>query len=226
MKRYIVSDFHNGNEVADYDRVMAFLELVDDDADEFLILGDFEELVFSNMNILTTVSPYRDITEKIRAIAHKKPVRVIIGNHDWNLDLFASQLEPAKIVSPFAENGVYYSHGHEFDWTSFWIGTPVDPIYWKSALPFVAPWAFPIWLATRAWAKAEDTYNWGIAIIGEVARSHAEKHGYHTIIFGHTHFPVDELRGGVRIVNDGDMLDSYSYVVQENSVIEVRRFYE
>ncbi|GAI91991.1 unnamed protein product, partial [marine sediment metagenome] len=36
MKRYIASDFHNGNDVADYDRVMAFLDLVDDDADEFL----------------------------------------------------------------------------------------------------------------------------------------------------------------------------------------------
>ncbi|HUV56724.1 MAG TPA: metallophosphoesterase, partial [Dehalococcoidales bacterium] len=107
MKRYIASDFHNGNEVADYDRVMAFLELVDDDADEFLIIGDFEELLWSNMNILTTVSPYQDITEKVRGIAQRKPVRIILGNHDWSLGLFASQLEPAKITSPFAEEGIY-----------------------------------------------------------------------------------------------------------------------
>ncbi len=224
MKRYVASDFHNGNEVADYDRVMSFLDLVDDDADEFLILGDFEELLWSNMNILTTVSPYREMTEKVRSIARKKPVRIVIGNHDWGLSLFASQLEPAKIVSPFAEEGVYYTHGHEFDWTSFWIGTCVDPIYWKNAFPFIAPWAFPIWLATKIWAKAEDTYRWGTAVIGEVARSYAVKHGYHTIIFGHIHLPLDDMRGGIRVVNDGDQMDSYSYVVQENGIIELRYF--
>jgi len=222
MKRYIASDFHNGNEVADYDRVMAFLELVDDDADEFLIIGDFEELLWSNMNILTTVSPYRDITEKVRGIAQKKPVKIILGNHDWSLGPFASQLEPAKITSPFAEEGVYFTHGHEFDLTSFFVGTLVDPIYWKTAFPFIAPWAFPVWLATKVWAKAEDTYQWGTVLIGEKVRSYAAEHGYHTVIFGHTHFPVDEVRGGIRIVNDGDLLDSYTYVVQENGTIEIR----
>lgn len=124
MKRYIASDLHNGNEVTNYDRAMAFLELVDDDADEFLILGDWEELLWSNMNILTTVRPYSDVTEKVREIARKKPTRVIVGNHDWNLGLFASYLEPAKIVSAFAQDGVYYCHGHEFDWLSIVTGTP------------------------------------------------------------------------------------------------------
>ncbi|GAH57766.1 unnamed protein product, partial [marine sediment metagenome] len=65
MKRYIASDFHNGNEVSDYDRVMGFLDLVEDDADEFLILGDWEELLWSNLTILTTVNPYRHVTEKV-----------------------------------------------------------------------------------------------------------------------------------------------------------------
>ncbi|GAI45026.1 unnamed protein product [marine sediment metagenome] len=73
MKRYIASDFHNGNDVADYDRVMAFLDLVDDDADEFLILGDWEELLFSNMTILTEVEPYSSVTEKVKEIAHQPP---------------------------------------------------------------------------------------------------------------------------------------------------------
>ncbi len=224
MKRYIASDFHNGNEVTDYDRVMSFLELVDDDADEFLILGDFEELLWSNMNILTTVKPYRYVTEKVKSIAQKKHVAYVIGNHDWNIGLFASQIEPVKIVSPFAENGVYYTHGHEFDWLSLITGTPVDPIYWKNALPFIAPWAFPIWLATRMWLGAEDKYHWGIALIHERARDYAVKNGYHTVVFGHSHYPVDEMRGGIRLVNDGDFLDSYSYAIVENGTIELRSF--
>lgn len=225
MKRYIASDFHNGNEVSDYDRVMSFLDLVDDDADEFLILGDFEELLWSNMGILTTVTPYRYVNEKVRAIASKKPTRIVIGNHDWNLGLFASYIEPVKIISPFAENGVFYTHGHyEFDWLSFWTGTPVDPIYWQSALPFVFPWAFPLWLATRVWARAEDTYNWGIALIHERARAYAEKDGYHTLVFGHTHYPIDEMRGGIRLVNIGDSLDSYSFAIEENGRIELKYY--
>ncbi len=224
MKRYIASDFHNGNEVSDYDRVMSFLELVDDDADEFLIIGDFEELLWSNMTILTTVKPYRYVTEKVKAIAQKKPTKVVLGNHDWPLDLFTSAIDPIKVVSPFAEDGVYYCHGFEFDWLSLITGTFVDPIYWKNALPFIAPWAFPMWIMTRLWAKSEDTYHWGISLIHERVRDYAVKHGYHTVILGHTHFPVAEVRGGVQIYNDGDMLDSYSYLVQENGRIELKYF--
>ncbi len=224
MKRYIASDFHNGNEVADYDRVMAFLDLVDDDADEFLILGDFEELLWSNMNILTTVKPYRYVTEKVREIARKKPVELCIGNHDWNLGLFASQIEPAKIAPPFAEDGVYYTHGHEFDWLSLVTGTPVDPIYWKTPFPFLFPTQILVWLATRVWAKAEDTYNWGITLIHERAADFAKITGYHTIVLAHTHFPAEEMRGGIKVYNTGDMLDSYSYLVQTDGMIELKYF--
>ena len=225
MRRYIASDFHNGNEVTDYSRVMSFLDLVDSDADEFLILGDWLELFFSNLNIVTTVSPYKDIIQKVRAIASKKPTKLILGNHSWNLGLFKSYIEPVQIVTPFSENGVYYTHGYsEFDWLSFYVGTPVDPIYWQVAFPFVFPWAFPIWLATRVWAKAEDTYYWGIALIHERARSYAVKKGYHTIVFGHTHYPVDEVRGGIRLINVGDALDSYSYAIEEDGNIKLGYF--
>jgi len=224
MKRYIASDFHNGNEVADYDRVMGFLDLVEDDADEFLILGDFEELLWSNFNILTVVKPYSYVTEKVRAIAQKKPTRVVIGNHDWNLGFFASYIEPAKIVPPFAEDGIYYTHGHEYDWVSVITGTPVDPIWWSVALPFVFPTQFFTWLAARVWVESMDLYHWGIAWIHERAADYARENGHHAIILGHTHFPVAEVRGGIKVYNTGDQMDSYSYIVQENGVIGLRAF--
>ena len=224
MKRYIASDFHNGNEVTDYDRVISFLELVDDDADEFIILGDFEELLWSNMSILTTVKPYRYVTEKVKAIARKKQVELCIGNHDWNLGLFASQIEPAKIVSPFAEDGVYYTHGHEFDWLSLVTGTPVDPIYWSVALPFVFPTQALLWLATRVWMGDEDKYDWGIKLINYFAAKHAREHGYHTVILAHTHFPQDTMEDGIRLVNVGDQLDSYSFLIQEDGIIQLYYF--
>lgn len=224
MRRYIASDFHNGNDVADYDRVMGFLELVEEDADKFLILGDFEELLWSNMTILTRVKPYSYVTEKVRAIARKKPVSYVIGNHDWNVGLFKSCVEPAKIVSPFARNGVYYTHGHEWDWVSLITGTPVDPIYWKNPFPFLFPTQFFLWLATRVWTKSEDTYFWGIALIHERARAYAAEHGYHTVVFGHTHYPAEELRGGIKLYNTGDMMDSYSYLVEEGGVLELKYF--
>jgi UDP-2,3-diacylglucosamine pyrophosphatase LpxH len=203
---------------------MSFLELVDDDADELLILGDFEELLFSNMNILTTVTPYKHITQKVRDIASRKKVSYVVGNHDWNISLFASYIQPVKIASPFAREGVYYTHGHEYDWLSIITGTPVDPIYWKSPFPFLFPTQFLIWLATRVWAKSEDTYGLGIAAIHERARAYAQKNGYSSVVLGHTHFPADEIRGGIRLVNTGDMLDSYSYVVQEDGIIRLEYF--
>ena len=143
MKRYIASDFHNGNEVGDYGRVMGFLDLVEDDADEFLILGDFEELLWSNFNILTTVKPYSYVTEKVKAIAREKPVKIVLGNHDWNL---------------------------------------------------------------------------------ERAADYARENGHHTVILGHTHFPAAEVRGGIKVYNTGDQMESYSYAVQENGIIGLRAF--
>ena len=224
MRRYIASDFHNGNDVADYDRVIGFLELVEADADELLLLGDFEELLWSNLTILETVQPYSYVTDKVVQIAQKKPTKVILGNHDWNLGLFASQIEPITIVNPFAEDGVYYCHGSEFDWLSVITGTPVDPIYWKSPFPFLFPTQLLLWLATRVWAKSEDTYGLGVALIHEGARAFAEKNGYHTVVLGHTHYPAVEVRGGVSLYNTGDMMGSYSYLVQENGILELKYF--
>ncbi|GAI51172.1 unnamed protein product, partial [marine sediment metagenome] len=174
---------------------MGFLELAKNDADELIILGDFEELLWSNMNILTTVKPYSYVTEKIRAIARERPVKIVLGNHDWNLGLFASYIEPAKIVSPFAEDGVYYAHGQEWDWVSLITGTPVDPIWWSVALPFVFPTQFFMWLAAKVWAESMDLYHWGIAWIHEQAADYARENGHHTVILGHTHFPAAEIRG-------------------------------
>lgn len=222
MKRYIASDFHNGNEVADYEKVMGFLDLVETDADEFLVLGDWEELLWSNMNIVTTVKPYSHVTEKIKTIAQKKPVRLCLGNHDWNLGLFASQIEPAKIVFPFAENGVYYTHGHEWDWLALITGTPFDPIYWAVMFPLL-PMNFLMFLATRVWGDA-STYSWGTAFIAERARAYAIESGCHTVVYAHTHYPADDLRGGIRVINSGDMLENYTYLVEDSGIIGLRTF--
>jgi len=224
LRRYCASDFHNGNEVSDYDRIMGFLDLVDDDADEFLILGDWLELLWSNMTILTTAAPYRHIIQKVKAIASKKDTKIVRGNHDWNLGLFASLLEPVKIVPAFAENGVYYCHGHSFDWESFILGTPVDPIWWSVAFPFALPLGFGFFLLNRILGKSEDVYHWGIAVIHERASAFARRNGYHTVTFGHTHLPIIEERGGVKLANVGDMVDSYSYSVETDGIIEVRYF--
>jgi len=224
VRKYIASDFHNGNDAPDYDRVMGFLDLVDDDADEFIITGDWEELLWSNMDRVLKVKPYSHVTTKVREIAQKKPVKVIIGNHDWNLGLFSSYLEPAQVVSPFGEDGIYFSHGHEWDILSVITGTPVDPIWWSVAFPFVFPTQLFLWLATKIWLGAKDEYNWAVGLINKGAVDYAKARGYQTVIFGHTHFPQDVVQNEVRLVNTGDMLDSYSYVVVENSNIELRYF--
>jgi len=224
MRRYIASDFHNGNDVVDYDRMMSFLELVDDDADEFLILGDFEELLWSNLTILTTVKPYSYITDKVKEIARRKPVKLILGNHDWSLGAFASVIEPVRVISPFAENGVYFTHGHEYDWVSLIMGTPVDPVYWGVYFPFAMPLAIGMWITDRWFHKVEERYYWGISLIHERIAAFARKNGYHSVVFGHTHYPTVELRGGVNLYATGDQVDSYSYVVEENGQITLHRY--
>ena len=223
MKRYIASDFHVRNEITDYNRVLSFLELVEADADELLIVGDWLELLWSNLEILTQESPYRDVIEKTREIAQRKIVRVIPGNHDWNIELFSSYLQPIQIIAPFSEDGIYYCHGHQWDWVSLIMGTPVDPVYWSVAFPFVFPPALGIWIISQWFAEEKDRYFWGIAIIHERAAEFARRNGYHSVVFGHTHYPSVELRGGINLYNCGDFVDSYSYLVEENGIIELRR---
>lgn len=224
MKRYIASDFHTGNDVSDYERVLDFLDLVDSDADEFLILGDWLELLWSNITIVTTREPYRRAVEKVRDIAQRKPVKIVPGNHDWSLDFFRSELGPIQVVEPFVENGVYFCHGFELDWVSIISGTPVDPIYWGLHFPFSLPPAIGLWIINKWFVGEEDAYFWGIVFIHERARSLAIKNSCHTAIFGHTHYPADETRGGIRLVNVGDFVDSYSFAVQENGNIELKRY--
>jgi predicted phosphodiesterase len=225
MKRIICSDFHVGNEVSDYDRVMGFLEFADDVGDELLILGDWLELLWSNMTILTTVAPYKYITQRVKDIATRKPVSCVIGNHDWNIGLFASLIEPVKIVQPFAENGVFYVHGHEYDWESFILGTPIDPIWWSVNIAFFTfPLGLGFFLLNKILGTEEDAYNKGIAIIHERASNYALKNGYHSVVFGHTHLPIIETRNGINLYNSGDQVDSYSYLIQENGIINLRTF--
>jgi len=177
------------------------------------------------MTILSTIAPYRHITQKIRDIASKKPTRIVIGNHDWNLGIFASLLEPAAIVQPFAEDGVYYCHGHSFDWESLILGTPVDPIWWSVNVAFFTlPLGLGYFLLNKLLGAEEDVYHRGIEIIHERASRYALENGYHTVVFGHTHLPIIEERNGVNLVNVGDQVDSYSYAVQENGTIELRFF--
>lgn len=224
MKRYIASDIHDGNTYSDYDRIMGFLDLVDDDADELLILGDFLELSFSNINIITKVEPYSSLLEKVKAIAVRKPVKYILGNHDWYSGVFASLIEPIEIVPRFSENGTYYCHGHETSWYNFTIGTPFDPAYWRKMFPFVLPPVAFMWVVNKWLGIYDDTYSWAVALLHEGAATYARKNGYHTLVFGHTHCPCVETRGGVNLYNSGDMLDSYSYLVQENGKIELKYF--
>ena len=170
------------------------------------------------------MKPYRYVNEKVREIARTRPTRIILGNHDWSLGLFASQIEPAKIVMPFVESGVYYSHGHEWDWLSIITGTPVDPIWWGVAFPFIFPTQFPLWLATKVWMGDEDKYHWGIRWINYFAAKAARARGCHSVLLGHTHFPQDTIADGVRLVNCGDFVDSYSYAIIEENRIELQRF--
>lgn len=227
MKRYIASDFHVRNEISDYTRIMDFLSLVESDADEFLLLGDWLELLWSNINIISTEAPYRYVFEKVRSMGNNVQVKIVTGNHDWNLTFFKSLLEPAQVIEPFQEDGVYFCHGHTFDWVSLITGTPVDPIYWDTFWPFCMPPALAHMIISRAnekWGKSEDRYFWGVALIHERAAAYARGKGYHTVVFGHTHYPSVELRGGINLYNCGDGQGSYSYLVQKDGVINLNYY--
>lgn len=147
--------------------------------------------------------------EDLIRTSEKVPTVYIRGNHDYKI-----KVPELNIVDNYLQEGIYYTHGWEFD-VEQCIGSPLYSWIVKY-FPSIYQKLFRSPFET---ISEHNVYTEQVIMIQAAAAHFAEKKGYEYLVFGHTHFP--RMKG--KLVNCGDFVDSGSYVVIEDGKPELKR---
>jgi UDP-2,3-diacylglucosamine pyrophosphatase LpxH len=204
MKVYLASDLHLGHENANYPKVMKFLDNVQQDGDQLIILGDLLDLWVSDFVTITSQEPMKSAWEKLIETSKKVPTIVVFGNHDFELSKYTNEL---AIKDEFEQDNMYFAHGWRWDFEQQ-IGSP---FYGEITDYFHI--IYQNYLKTPFQViNSPEQYSDYVEAVSEIANRFAESHNYTWIFWGHTHFP--EMKG--KLVNCGDFISSGSYIVLED----------
>lgn len=212
MKRFIFCDLHIGHEDANCDVIAKAIEYVRgkaEEGDEIIGLGDwfhFDEGVDKCRG--------EAITEELLRLADEIPTKLIPGNHDADLEKKHSELfKPIEIVPPFSENGIWYRHGHEFDFLCKYIPKWLHKVFgiFGKKTPGVLkgePATFTYLMCCHAiHSKATR----------ELIKEIENGKDYRGILLGHTHLPLQQEAPELPfLINGGDMRDSLTFLVQDD----------
>lgn len=209
MRRYVASDWHLGYEHTNYDKILQFLDVVENKADSLILVGDSVDL----WRYPISQMQYNDTGEclrRLKEVAFELPVTIIPGNHDYGLKRRWPKIEQDSnitIRNDFVQNGIYYTHGWQFDvlqrrysWAYIWLTTQFPYLYQRF---FKKP--------SRMGLPKSDRMSEQVKHIHQKAARYAQKNKYDYVCMGHTHIP------GVWpcVIDCGDFVDSCSYVVIE-----------
>jgi UDP-2,3-diacylglucosamine pyrophosphatase LpxH len=203
MTIYFVSDLHIGDGSAkdnfrpNADKFRRFLQMVMDTG-SLVCVGDTFELW--QCQLLDCARHYSNIYSIL--IDHSK---IIIGNHDSALKL------PDRVIL----GNTLTIHGHQYDkynkGNAFW-GKLITEWY-----GYVEPIFPKIQLIDRLWRDNEKF----ITPLSKVA----EKEGYLTIIFAHTHETCNEFSNGIQFLNAGCWIGEHChYIKNENGIYTIHEW--
>lgn len=206
---YSSSDWHLGNEEANYPKIHSFLKLAREKADRIVLCGDILDLWVNYYSAITSQEPMKSCYDDLIQTSKEIPVVYIRGNHDYNV-----KIPGLNIVDNYLQDGIYFTHGHQFDGVQF-LGYP----FYNSIAEYF-PSIYQRFFRTPFETISENNlYTEQVRVIEEVATRFMEKKGYKGLVFGHTHFP--KIKGG--FVNCGDFVDSCSYAVIEEGIPSLKR---
>lgn len=209
MKTYIASDLHIGYEDSNYEAINQFLDIVNDDAGELILLGDVLDLWRNTFDNISTEEPYKTSYEKLIRLSYTVPTTIIRGNHDYNIKRYIKGSK-IKFRRRVVKNNIMLIHGWEFDVKQ----VALSPFFLHIAQIF--PHIYQkFFYKPRCTLRYSFDYENTIA---GVAEKYAEKCGYRYVIFGHQHIPY--VRSN--IINCGDMVEHKSYVVIDGNDVELR----
>ena len=209
MIQYVASDWHLGYEHTNYDKILVFLDIVEDKADGLVLVGDTFDLWRYPINQMTYGNVGRCL-RRLKEVASKLPVTIILGNHDYDLKRRWPGLEKEyniTIRDDFVQDNIVYVHGWQFDvlqrkysWAYAWLTTLFPYLYQRF---FKKP--------SRMGLPRADSPSKEVMKIHRVASEYARVDGYDYVCMGHTHIPGIQSR----VIDCGDFVDSCSYGVIE-----------
>jgi UDP-2,3-diacylglucosamine pyrophosphatase LpxH len=161
------------------------------------------------------------MTGDLRQLASEMPVKLMPGNHDFELGKYrdnprlGNPISPIKLIEPFASNRLWYCHGHEYDpavqllprpvlWTWNHLKRRITPGNLRGE-KITGKYLMMVFLIhTRAMLKLREM----------IEQEHKDLKG---IVLGHTHFPVFQHSPDMLFLfNDGDMRHSATFTVEDD----------
>jgi UDP-2,3-diacylglucosamine pyrophosphatase LpxH len=206
LKIYCASDFHLGLLNAKYSKIKDFLYLVQDDADQLVLLGDILDLWVCKYNNIKTMQPMKDTYDLLIETAKEVPTVYVSGNHDFNI---AHLNRDFLITDHFSENNIYFTHGSEFDPEQA-LGKP----FYNAIEQELPDFYNKYFIANSGLFDVFESLGMYINFVNEAAQYYANWGNYDYIIYGHTHYPM--LEG--KLVNCGDFISHCNYVVIKNGI--------
>jgi UDP-2,3-diacylglucosamine pyrophosphatase LpxH len=226
MKRFILSDLHIGFPNSLYDEMDKAIDYISQEAgagDQILGLGDWFHIKEEGLDRCMK----HQMTSNFVGLAKKVPTRLILGNHDEELEDYQHDrrlpcpISPIEIIDRFWQNGFLYCHGHEFDYTSRFLSFPA---FWDRLVRRKTPGQLMSEKLTwRFLAAVSNVHsNALLSLPNEAKKEHKDCKG---IVLGHTHFPMIQQSTELPyLINDGDMRHSATFVIQEVSSFQLMRW--
>jgi UDP-2,3-diacylglucosamine pyrophosphatase LpxH len=218
MKTLIISDLHIGSKGCKTEEILSLLK--DESYQRYILIGDIiDGWLFKKYRRFTY--EHARVIRRLLKLSKEKQIIWISGNHDEFLRKYTPfELGNIKIVDEFIENNVWYCHGDKFD--------GVVKLHWLGVLGSIG-YDFAIvidrWLKKLGYRRSlskflkrniKQAVSFIVNFENEMIRQ-AKKRNCTTVICGHLHNPEDKIIDSVRYINDGDWVESCSYVVLENN---------
>lgn len=214
MKTFCASDLHLGYECTNYDKVCKFLDMVKSKSDELILCGDTFDLWRYPVAKIdkTTMVGFKEALEQLKETANEIPIKVIPGNHDYNLQkVWNKNLRKdynVEITNSFYRGDIYFTHGWEFDvkqrlgsFAYEWLVTSFPYLYQKW---FKKP--------SQMGLINNDLLRNMSEMVHNEAEEYAIKNNLKYVVMGHTHIPTIFNH----VIDCGDFIDSCSYIIIAN----------
>jgi len=204
-KTYCSSDWHLGNECCDFPKILQFLELVQRDGSELILIGDVFDLWLLEFNEIITTEPYKSVYNVLLSVAEKHPIIYIIGNHDVEIASFIKN-KNIVIVNSFFRDNILFIHGHQFD-LEMQIASP----FFRSITKYF-PKIYQFFFKTPAQIIDKPEYGDRCIDYHNAIRVEIAKKNYSYLVCGHSHNP---LQNG-KLIDCGDMVNHSTFVLFED----------
>ncbi|HEY9561290.1 MAG TPA: UDP-2,3-diacylglucosamine diphosphatase [Anseongella sp.] len=242
-KIYFASDFHLGTPThaksrEREDRIVRWLDLVQEDASAIYLLGDLFDFWFEYRTVIPR--GFIRLQGKLAEIADKGiPLYFFTGNHDmWMFDYFTRELgveiyrEP--VIREYNGKRFYIGHGdglgpgdRRYKFLKRFFNSSLCQRLFACLHPDLGMGIAQRWSkSSRAANDQKETFlgqdkEWLVIYAKELLK----KEHFDYFVFGHRHLPLDiRISSGSRYVNLGDWLHYNSYAVFDGQDLELNYF--